>query len=98
MHNAMESRSSFAYCIPHGRRRACDEVRGGRRFHHGDTESTKICKGEEGLLERLSAFFRVWKLLEDGCIGTRRAATPEPPESVSSGNPNENFVLSVSLW
>src|SRR6266436_7025462 len=34
----------------------------------------QICKGEEGLLERLSAFFRVWKLLEDGCIATRRDA------------------------
>src|SRR4029077_452145 len=33
--------------------------RGGRRFHHRGTESTKICRGEEGLLSgcpRLIAF------------------------------------------
>src|SRR5215510_4442333 len=65
--------------------------RGGRRFHHRGTENTKICNGEEDLLEGLSVFEPTCKfgLFVVVCVGmycsgqasrTRRRACPWPPK------------------
>jgi hypothetical protein len=80
-------------------RSACDEVAEEEDF---TTESTKICRGEEGLLSgcpRLIAFGNSASVRGNGLrmdvLQRKSRATPEPPGSVSSGTPKETSVLSV---
>src|SRR5258705_85579 len=76
--------------------------RGGRRFHHRGTESTKICRAEEDLLEgfpRLIAFGNSVSV-RGSCLrmDVQREEPLEPPKSACSGIPKKTFVLSVPLW
>ena len=78
--------------------------RGGRRFHHRGAESTKICRGEEGLLSgcpRLIAFGDSASV-RGNCLRMDVLQREEPRNArttgESLGTPKETSVLSVSLW
>src|SRR5260370_15731269 len=69
------------------------------RFHHGDTENTEICRGEEGLLEWLYAFsaFGNSASVRGSCLrmdlfaNAKSLATPEPASDGALRYPRGNL-------